>query len=232
MTNEQLIEKFNPANLKNLTAEDLETMHGLTNDQLDVLANAYPNQPNRKAYIRLYDKNVPANKQLYNLSTWQNLRNLRKYNAKSNLIAWDFFSPSAPAAPVKNTGAIPGAKNPKKVTVDMTAKEAAAELAAKTTTAPVVDINAGNSGNSENSGDDTNKEKATTTTTAVPPPVVKQRVTKPAGKGKGAAKADKPAAENAGNSENSGDGKDGKTGTADTEFTDGQGDGDGDGVKD
>lgn len=131
MTNEQLIEKFNPMNGANLTAEDLEIMHALTDEQIDVLANAYPNQPNRRAYLRYYDKNVAASKQMYNLGTWQNLRNLRKFNAKKNLIAWDFINVAAAAKqPVKAIAPVAGAKSPKKVVVDLTAKEAAAELAA------------------------------------------------------------------------------------------------------
>lgn len=140
MTNEQLIEKFNPLNGSNLSAEDLETLHNLTDEQIDVLANAYPNQPSRKAYLRLYDKNIKPEKQVYNLSTWQNLRNLRKFNAKKNLIAWDFFTVAGAARqPVKATAPVAGAKTPRKVVVDMTAKEAAAELTknvdnAKTTT--------------------------------------------------------------------------------------------------
>jgi len=129
MTNEQLIAKFNPTNGANLTPEDFEIMRALTDEQIDALANAYPNQPNRKAYLRLYDKNVAANKQLFNLSTWQNLRNLRKFNAKKNLVPYDFFNVRTMATqPVKATGTIPGAKSPKKVVVDMSAKEAAEEL--------------------------------------------------------------------------------------------------------
>lgn len=129
MTNEQLIQKFNPLNAPNLNAEDLETMHNLTDDQIDVLANAYPNQPQRRSYIRYYDKNVPLAKQVYNLGTWQNLRNLRKFNNMKNLIPWDFFSPAGVARqPIKATAPAPGAKSPKKVVVDMSAKEAADEL--------------------------------------------------------------------------------------------------------
>jgi hypothetical protein len=129
MTNEQLIQKFNPLNAANLTPEDLEVMHGLTDQQIDVLANAYPNQPQRRSYIRYYDKNIPAAKQVFNLGTWQNLRNLRKFNNMKNLIPWDFFSPAGVARqPIKATAPAPGAKSPKKVVVDMTAKEAAAEL--------------------------------------------------------------------------------------------------------
>lgn len=131
MTNEQLIEKFNPLNAPNVSAEDMEFMHNLTDEQIDVLANAYPNQPQRRAYIRLYDKNVAQNKQVYNLSTWQNLRNLRKFNNRKSLIAWDFFSVAgANRTPVKAVAPVAGKGSPRKVVVDLTAKEAAAELAA------------------------------------------------------------------------------------------------------
>lgn len=129
MTNEQLLEIFNPANAGNLSAEQTEILHNLSDDQIDALADAYPNQPTRKSYLRLYDKNLPANKQVYQLSTWQNLRNVRKYSNLKNLIPWDFltsatrFNQPQPAARV-------GSKvvAPKKVFVDLTAEEAAAEL--------------------------------------------------------------------------------------------------------
>lgn len=132
LTNEELVQKFNPANAANITAEDVEIMHNLTTEQLDVLAAAYPNQPNRKPYIRLYDKNLKENKQLYQLSTWQNLRNLRKFSNKTNLIPWEFFAVNAGAMvkPIAKGAQVPaGAKQPaRKVVVDLTAKEAAAEL--------------------------------------------------------------------------------------------------------
>lgn len=138
MTNEQLIQKFNPATLGNLTAEDVEIMRNLTTDQIDVLAKAYPNQPHRKAYLRLYDKNVPAAKQLYSLSTWQNLRNLRKFQSKNNLVAWDAFNLKASvSAPVKSMTPVAGAQSPRKKVVDLTPKEAAAELQKVTGPAPV-----------------------------------------------------------------------------------------------
>jgi hypothetical protein len=148
MTNEQLIEKFNPANGANITPEDLETLHSLTDEQIDVLAKAFPNTPTRRAYLRLYDKNMTLEKQLYQLSTWQNLRNNRKFSSKKNLIAWDFFTTGTRVnatahASAKNVKA--SATSPRKVVVDLTATEAAAELqksvkaapAKKTTTAPI-----------------------------------------------------------------------------------------------
>lgn len=148
MTNEQLIQKFNPATLGNLSAEDVEIMRNLTTDQINVLAEAYPNQPHRKAYLRLYDKNVPAAKQLYSLSTWQNLRNLRKFQSKNNLVAWDVFSVKASVSlPVKSMTPVAGAQSPRKKVVDLSPKEAAAELQKLTrpalTPAPAQEIIAG-----------------------------------------------------------------------------------------
>jgi hypothetical protein len=198
MTNEQLIAKFNPLNGANVSAEDLEVMHALTDDQIDVLANAYPNTPNRRAYLRYYDKNVAPNKQVYNLGTWQNLRNLRKFNNKKNLIPWDFFNVAGAAKqPVKATTPVAGAKSPKKVVVDLTAKEAAAELAKN------VDKPAGTA------------EGTPVKKTAKPATAAKKGGNKSASAGAGSPAA--PVVENPGATP-SATGK-----TADTEFTDGQG---------
>lgn len=128
LTNEQLIATFNPANGSKLTAEDLETLRALTDEQIDVLADHFPNQPTRRTYLRLYDKQLPADKQLYQLSTWQNLRNVRKYSNRKNLIAWDFFTSTTRLAPTPPTGIKKSTTSPKKVIVDLTAKEAADEL--------------------------------------------------------------------------------------------------------
>lgn len=131
MTTEQLLQKFNPANAANLTAQDLETLRGLTDQQIDELAKAYPNQPTRRAYLRLYDTSKPENKQLFNLSTWQNLRNVRKFSNMKNLVPYDFIATpigfqnqqrQAPR-PIGST-----TSNPRKVIVDLSAKEAADQL--------------------------------------------------------------------------------------------------------
>jgi len=125
MTNEQLIAKFNPANGANVSAEDQLEMQNFTDEQIQILAKAYPNQPQRRSYIRLYDKTLPANKQLFQLSTWQNLNNLRKYSNKKNLVAYDFLTIKTKQQPRPIAGK-PTA--PKRVVVDLTAQEAAAEL--------------------------------------------------------------------------------------------------------
>lgn len=130
MTNAELIALFNPNNAANIGAQDLETMRALTDDQIDVLADAFPNVPTRRAYLILFDQNLPDNKQLYQLSTWQNLRNVRKYSNRKNLIAFTFksiFDRKAGAAAGqttmhKTTGAA------KRVAVDLTAEQAKKEL--------------------------------------------------------------------------------------------------------
>lgn len=135
MTNEQIVAKFNPANAANLTAQDLLEMRQLTDQQIDALANAYPNQPTRRAYLRLYDTTKAENKQLFQLSTWQNLRNVRKFSNMKNLVAYDFIASAAAfgniqrQAPQRATAG-KATTSPKKVVVDLTAKEAAAELLA------------------------------------------------------------------------------------------------------
>lgn len=129
MTNEQLIEKMNPANAGNQSPEDLELMRALTDEQIDVLAEAYPNQPTRRSYLRLFDKSVPADKQLYQLSTWQNLRNVRKFSNRKNLIPWDFLTTATKFNQPRPTASSNKVSNsPKKVVVDLTAQEAADEL--------------------------------------------------------------------------------------------------------
>lgn len=130
MTNEQLIAKFNPANGANMTAEDLELLRALTDEQIDVLANAYPNTPTRRSYLRLYDKNLAPDKQLYQMSTWQNLRNVRKFSNRKSLIAYDFFTTTAKFTQQVRAQQKAGNKTaaPQKVVVDMSAKEAAEEL--------------------------------------------------------------------------------------------------------
>lgn len=127
MTNEQLITKFDPKNGANLTAEDLETLRSLSDAQIDVLADAYPNQPTRRSYLRLYDTKVPENKQLFQLSTWQNLRNVRKFSNMRNLVPYDFNNTQARVVKMPIAA---GAKtsSPKKQVVDLTAQEAADEL--------------------------------------------------------------------------------------------------------
>jgi hypothetical protein len=130
MTNEQLIAKFNPASAEQLTAEDLEFLRGLTDDQIDTLAAAYPNTPQRRSYLRLYDTKIASDKQIFQLSTWQNLRNVRKFANQKNLRPYDFL---LRGNKLQTTTSKPGvvkamATSPRKVVVDLTAQQAADEL--------------------------------------------------------------------------------------------------------
>lgn len=133
MTNEQLVEKFNPANGANLSAEDLAIMKNLTDEQIGILAKAYPNTPGRRSYIRLYDTAIKPEKQIFQLSTWQNLNNLRKFSNKKNLVPYDYQTPGAKVnqpKPMTGRAARLNAAAPKRVLVDLTAQEAANELTA------------------------------------------------------------------------------------------------------
>ncbi len=160
MDKQQLLAKFNPANAANLTAADLEEMRGLSDYDIAILAEAYPNQPTRRSYLRLYNTALPENKQLYPLSTWQNLRNARKFSNMKNLVPFDFItSPASVSKKKTSAGTVAGKTTPvtKKVVVDLSAMEAAAELTAKLKPAP----------KAENLGTTGNVEKKTTTTTKV-----------------------------------------------------------------
>lgn len=92
MNSAELIKKFDPANAAELTEADINDMRNLTDDQIDILAKTYPNQPMIRPYLLLYDDTVKPDKQLYIRSTWQNLRNLRKLNNKKNFRPWNFTS--------------------------------------------------------------------------------------------------------------------------------------------
>lgn len=130
MTNEQVITLFNPATADQLTASDLEIMRELTDEQIDALAHAYPNSPNRRSYLRLYDTKVPPNKQIYQLSTWQNLRNVRKFSNQKNLRPYDFLLRGNRVQTQTKVSGLSktSTSSPKKVVVDLTAQQAAEEL--------------------------------------------------------------------------------------------------------
>lgn len=78
----ELIEKYSPFNAKNLTADELKAMQDFTVDDLKQLSEAYPNKGNQKAYLILFDKGKPENKQVFPLSTWTNLYQLFRLGNK------------------------------------------------------------------------------------------------------------------------------------------------------
>lgn len=130
MNEQELIEKYNPANAAALNDADLEYMRKLTDDQISVLAKAYPNTAQRQPYLLLWDTKVTDPKrQLYAPSTWQNLNNVRKYSGLKNLIPYTFkvlHTPQRAAGKPGQGKAVQG-KRPV-VHVDMSAAQAAEEL--------------------------------------------------------------------------------------------------------
>ncbi len=139
MTNEELIAKYGPSNARNLSEEDLAEMRNLTTDQIEALAKAHPNGARHRAYLVLYDLNVAPEKQMHNLSTWQNLFNVRKYSNMKNLVPYTFrelFSkPSVSrGTPVANRSGGLKTVTARKV-IDLSAGEAAKELQANTAAA-------------------------------------------------------------------------------------------------
>lgn len=78
------INTYNPANA-NITADELNSMKDLTDEQIAQLAAAYPNTPNGNAYLVYYDKKHEEKSQLYPLGTWTNLHALRKLGYKDIL---------------------------------------------------------------------------------------------------------------------------------------------------
>lgn len=134
MTTQELIHTFNPANAKNLTEADIEVLRNLTDEQLLVLAEAYPNTANRRPYLVLFDKNLPENKQVYQQSTFRNLYNVRKLANQRHITAYSFkdlvFPLKRAEAPVRSiaTATKKGAEQKKRVSMDLSPADAAAEL--------------------------------------------------------------------------------------------------------
>lgn len=124
MTDEELIQKFNPATAGGLTDADLAIMRGLTTEQIAVLAKAYPNNGHQRPYLLLADASLPENKQLFPLSTWQNLHSLHKFHSKTNFSAYTFKALFKPAGKIPTIAGVrsdgPGGK-----VVDLSSKQAA-----------------------------------------------------------------------------------------------------------
>lgn len=126
MTNEELIAIYNPANAASLTPEQITAMQSLDNAQICALAKAYPNRPRGNAYLVLYDTDLPQNKQLFSLSTWQNLCNLRSKMSKKNFVPFTFRNLF-----VQTTGSVARSSNSQPATkqvVDISTAEVATAL--------------------------------------------------------------------------------------------------------
>lgn len=83
------LEILNPANISHITKPDIEAMRGLSVDEINELAKKYPNTASGNGYLILFDTTKSEKDQTYPVSTWQNLSNLHKYQAK-NFIPYSF----------------------------------------------------------------------------------------------------------------------------------------------
>ena len=78
LTTAALVALYHPGNAQNLSQEEKDNIQTLTSDEVDALAKAYPNTPQDNNYLLLLDKRLPADKQIYQLSSWENLAYLWK----------------------------------------------------------------------------------------------------------------------------------------------------------
>ncbi len=80
-----IVKLYNPANAASLTPEQLEGLKQLTNAQIKELAQAYPNLTMARAYLLII--NTKQKNPLPQLSTFENLYNLRVKNNQSQYVA-------------------------------------------------------------------------------------------------------------------------------------------------
>lgn len=100
-----LVKLYNPANAASLTPEQVQDLQGLTVDQIKELALAYPNSMMQQAYLLIIDKTKPVDKQIANLSTFENLYNLIARNGLKQWVAFNFKTNYKPRniTPVKQS---------------------------------------------------------------------------------------------------------------------------------
>lgn len=85
---QNMIKLYDPANAKNLNAEQLAAMANFTNDDLLALAKAYPNKSTGNAYLIL--GNTKLKEQFGNPSTFTNLYNLRVRQQQKHFFALSY----------------------------------------------------------------------------------------------------------------------------------------------
>lgn len=85
-----IVTLYNPANASALTPEQIAGLQKLTSEQIKELAKAYPNSGMTRAYLLIVDGSKPIDKQIPNLSTFENLWNLRERNGQKKYIAYMF----------------------------------------------------------------------------------------------------------------------------------------------
>lgn len=86
----ELVTLYNPANASALTPEQIAGLQKLTSEQIKELAKAYPNMTTVRAYLLIVDGSKPIDKQIPNLSTFENLWNLRERNGQKRYVAYQF----------------------------------------------------------------------------------------------------------------------------------------------
>ena len=91
-----IVQLYNPANANGLTQEQIANMQKLTSDEIKQLAKAYPNLVLQRAYLLIVDSTKPIEKQLPNLSSFENLYNLREKNGQRKWVAFGFKGSAKP----------------------------------------------------------------------------------------------------------------------------------------
>jgi hypothetical protein len=85
-----IVKTYNPANASALSPEQIEGLRSLTSEQIKDQAKAYPNLTMQRAYLLIVDGSKPIDKQIPNLSTFENLWNLRERNGLKKYVAIGF----------------------------------------------------------------------------------------------------------------------------------------------
>ena len=103
-----IVKLYNPANSAALTQEQILNLQSLKPEQIKELAKAYPNMTMQRAYLLIVDGRKPAEKQLPQLSTFENLWNLNNKNGQKYWVAYGFRGAvkqkmKAPVARVRRT---------------------------------------------------------------------------------------------------------------------------------
>lgn len=88
---------YNPANAGTLTPEQLKGLQELTSAQIRELAQAYPNHTMQRTYLLIIDGKKKITEQLPQLSSFQNLYNLREANGQKQWVAFAFRANYKPA---------------------------------------------------------------------------------------------------------------------------------------
>lgn len=101
-----LVKLYNPANADALTQEQIFALQKLTSPEIKELAIAYPNMVMQRAYLLIIDGKKPVEKQLPQLSTFENLWNLREKNGLRQYVAYGFKGSVKPRQVVNRAGSI------------------------------------------------------------------------------------------------------------------------------